>query len=200
MDKFRKIWDNRITVLLILANVILFLVTEINGNSGEADYIRRMGGMYPEDILVRKEYWRFFTSAFLHYGFEHLFSNMIVLGAAGIHLEHALGHVKYALLYLISAFSGSVLSYVMMVRSGDYAVSAGASGGIFGIIGGLLWVVIINKGNYETLHTKGLIFMIVLTLYYGITTAGVDNWGHVGGLLMGFAMSCILYRRKPQKY
>lgn len=200
MDKFRKIWDNRITLLLIFVNIIVFLITEINGSSEEADYIRRMGGMYPEDILVGKEYWRFFTSAFLHYGFGHLFSNMIVLGAAGTHLEHALGHVKYAFLYLASACIGSMLSCAMMVRSGDYGVSAGASGGIFGIIGGLLWVVIINKGNYGTLNTRGLIFMIALTLYYGITTAGVDNWGHVGGLLSGFCMSCILYRRRPQKY
>jgi rhomboid protease GluP len=80
-----------------------------------------------------------------------------------------------------------------MYLSGDYAVSAGASGAVFGIFGGLLWVVIRNKGKYADLNTKGILFMIVLCLYYGISTAGVDNWGHIGGLLTGFVASIILY-------
>ena len=68
------------------------------------------------------------------------------------------------------------------------AVSAGASGAIFGIIGGLLWIVIVNKGHYEKLTGKGLIFMIILIFYYGITEGNVDNWDHLGGLICGFVL------------
>ena len=67
------------------------------------------------------------------------------------------------------------MSYLQMLHSGDYAVAAGASGAIFGIIGALLWIVILHKGRYETLTGKGLLFMIVISLYYGISSGGVDN-------------------------
>jgi rhomboid protease GluP len=83
-----------------------------------------------------------------------------------------------------------------MIRTGDYAVAAGASGAIFGIIGGLFWIVIRHKGNYEDLTWKGMIFMIALSLYYGIASGEVDNWGHIGGLLMGFLLCMILYRKQ----
>ena len=100
--------------------------------------------------------------------------------------------------YVISGFGGSILSYLQMCYSGDYAVSAGASGAIFGIIGGLLWIVIRHKGRYETLTGKGLLFMIVISLYYGVRSGDVDNWGHLGGLLMGFLMGIILYRKRAK--
>ena len=121
---------------------------------------------------------------------------MLILICAGIILEGALGHVKYLLLYLIAGIGGSTLSYLQMLHSGDYAVAAGASGAIFGIIGALLWIVILHKGRYETLTGKGLLFMIVISLYYGISSGGVDNWGHIGGLIMGFLMGILLYRKK----
>ena len=69
---------------------------------------------------------------------------------------------------------------------------------IFGIIGALLWIVMIHKGRYESLTGKGLLFMIVISLYYGITSVDVDNWAHIGGLAMGFVLAIILYR-KPRK-
>jgi rhomboid protease GluP len=85
-----------------------------------------------------------------------------------------------------------------MYYSGDYAVSAGASGAVFAVIGGLLWIVIRHRGHYETLTTRGLLFMIALCLYYGISTAGIDNWSHLGGLASGFVLCVILYGTKPK--
>ena len=132
----------------------------------------------------------------MHFGFEHLLNNMLILLCAGPILEKALGYIKYTILYLLAGVGGSTLSYLQMLKSGDYAVSAGASGAIFGIIGALLWIVICHKGRYETLTGKGLLFMIVISLYYGVSTGGIDNWGHIGGLLMGFLMGILLYRKK----
>ena len=65
----------------------------------------------------------------------------------------------------------------MMLRTGDYAVSAGASGAIFGVIGGFLWIVILHRGRFEQITTQGIMMMIVLTIYYGFSSAGIDNWG-----------------------
>jgi rhomboid protease GluP len=58
--------------------------------------------------------------------------------------------------------------------------------------------VIRNKGDYEGLTGKGMLVMIAISLYYGIASTDVDNWGHLGGLLAGFVLAMILYR-KPRK-
>lgn len=189
-----------VTIVLIVINIIVWLVLEIMGDTENAQFMYEHGAMYPPAIYEGHEYWRFFSAAFLHFGAEHLANNMLILGCAGFYLEEALGRLRYFILYVAAAFGSSILSYLEMCSSNDFAVSAGASGAIFGVIGGLLWVVIRHKGHYESLTTRGMIFMICLSLYYGITTAGVDNWGHIGGLIMGFFFSIILYWRKAQKH
>ena len=184
------------TIAFAAINIIVFFVLEIMGNTADADYMMRIGAVFPDCIQNDGEYWRLSTATFMHFGFEHLLNNMLILLCAGPILEKALGHIKYTILYLLAGVGGSTLSYLQMLKSGDYAVSAGASGAIFGIIGALLWIVICHKGRYETLTGKGLLFMIVISLYYGVSTGGIDNWGHIGGLLMGFLMGILLYRKK----
>lgn len=187
-----------VTITLVVINCIIFLILEIMGDTLDSDFMAKMGAVWPPYIQEKGQYWRLLTATFMHFGFDHILNNMLILLCAGIILEDALGHVKYLILYLIAGIGGSTLSYLQMLHSGDYAVAAGASGAIFGIIGALLWIVIRHKGRYETLTGKGLLFMIVISLYYGIHTGGVDNWGHVGGLLMGFLMGILLYRKKPK--
>lgn len=188
-----------VTIGLILINIVIFFIMEILGDTQSAAFMLEHGGIYPPLILEEKEYWRFISAMFLHYGFDHLLNNMVMLGASGRILENALGKVKYFLLYIIAGIGGGVLSFFQMVHSGDYAVAAGASGAIFGIVGALCWIVMVHKGKYETLTGKGLIFMIILCLYYGVSAGNVDNWGHIGGLVAGFFICIIFYQRKPKK-
>ena len=187
---------NWVTIMLIVINVIVFIALEIIGDTENAEFMYLHGASFPKAIYEDGEYWRLLTAAFLHFGLDHLLNNMVILGCAGHFLEESLGHGKYLLLYLISAVGSNYISYEQMCRSNEYAVSAGASGAIFAVIGGLLWVVIRHRGRYETLTARGMVFMIVMCLYYGISTAGVDNWSHLGGLIFGFALCVILYRPK----
>lgn len=185
-----------VTIVLIVINVIVFLVLELLGQTESAVFMMEHGAMYPPYIQENGEYWRLFTAMFMHFGLVHLLHNMVMLGAAGQILERAVGKIKFIIIYLIAGIGGSILSYVQMLRNGEYAVSAGASGAVFGIVGALSWVVIVHKGRYETLTGKGMLAMIALCLYYGISTGNVDNWGHIGGLVMGFIMG-ILCMRHP---
>ena len=187
-----------ITVGLIIINVLVFLVLEIIGQTESAVFMMEHGAMYPPYIQENGEYWRLFTAMFLHFGLEHLLHNMVMLGAAGQILERAVGKIKFIVIYLIAGLGGSALSYIQMLRKGEDAVSAGASGAVFGIIGALAWVVIVHKGSYETLTGKGMLVMIALCLYYGISTGNVDNWGHIGGLVMGFLMGIVCVRRSSE--
>ena len=183
-----------VTVGFVAVNVLVYVILEILGNTENSEFMVRMGAVWAP-YVKQGEYWRLFTATFMHFGFEHIANNMLILVCAGMILEKALGHVKFTILYLIAGVGGNILSCAQMLHTKDYAVAAGAAGAIFGIVGALLWIVILHRGRYESLTGKGLLFMIVITLYYGITTGGIDNWGHIGGLLMGFVMGIILYRR-----
>ena len=83
--------------------------------------------------------------------------------------------------------------------TGTYAVSAGASGAVFGIIGALLYVAIRNRGKIGTVTGRGLVLMVVLSLYYGFTSGGVDNLAHIGGLAAGFILGVLLYWKRKRK-
>ena len=83
-----------------------------------------------------------------------------------------------------------------MLYNNDFAVSAGASGAIFGLVGALVWIVIANRGFYEGISRQQAVFMVILMIYYGVSTQGVDNWAHGGGLAGGFVISIVLYRKK----
>lgn len=188
-----------ITISLIVINVIIYLILEFMGTTESAAFMMEHGAVYPPYIMERGEYWRFFTATLMHFGFQHLLNNMVMLGAAGQILERALGKIKYLILYFIAGIGGCVFSYIQMLHSGEYAVAAGASGSIFGIIGALAWVIILHRGRYESLTGKGMIMMLILSLYYGASTGDVDNWGHIGGFIMGFLLSIIFYRRNTKE-
>lgn len=184
--------------VLVALNIIVFLVLEFLGDTEDAVFMYEHGGMFPVDVLEVGQWYRLVTCMFLHFGIRHLGNNMVVLFFLGDNLERALGHVRYVILYFVSGVCGSLLSAVIMLRTGDYAVSAGASGAIFGVIGGLIYVLVRNHGRLEDLTAKRLIFMAALSLYLGFASTGVDNYAHLGGMLSGMALAILLYRKKTR--
>lgn len=141
-----------------------------------------------------------FSSMFMHFGFEHLVNNMVMLLVIGFTLEREIGTIKFLIIYLFSGLGGNLLSAVWDMMSGSFAVSAGASGAVFGIVGALLYVAIRNRGRIGDVSGRGLAFMVILSLYYGFTSGGVDNFAHIGGLLSGFILSVLLYWKRQRKY
>lgn len=197
---WKSIQTEYVTIALVAVNVITYFALEWLGDTTNGFFMAEHGAMYPDFIRINHEWWRIITAGFLHFGAVHLVNNMVILYCMGSRLERVTGHLKYFLIYLVSLIGAGLLSYGMMLRTGDYAVSAGASGAIFGVIGGFLWIVILHRGRFEQITTRGIMMMIVLTIYYGFSSAGIDNWGHIGGLLAGFSATVILYHRNRQKY
>lgn len=190
----RKTPEAICTVILIVINAVVFLFLSVLGDTEDAVFMMNHGAMFEPLVVRGHEYYRLFTSLFLHFGMSHLLNNMVLLGALGWNLEFETGKVKFLLIYFISGVGGNLLSLVQNLSLGEQTVSAGASGAIFGLMGALLYVVIANRGRMGHLSGRGVLFMIVLSLYYGFTSEGVDNWAHIGGLACGFIMSVILYR------
>lgn len=189
-----------ITIGIVAVNVIVYLILEWLGDTEDAMFIASHGGMYPSFLLYNNQWWRILTAGFIHFGITHLANNMVVFALMGERLERAVGHVRMAVIYLLSLIGGGLLSYAVMLYTGEHAVSAGASGAVFGVIGGMLWVVIFHRGRFEGMTARRYVMMIVLSLYYGFTSISVDNWAHIGGLVTGFIVTAILYHRKSQKY
>lgn len=187
------------TVILAAANIIVFLGLSFFGMTENTGFMLEHGAMYVPYIVGRGEYYRLFTSMFLHFGYDHLFNNMIVLGTMGWVLESEIGKIKFLIIYFVSGLAGNLLSLWMQIQTGDLAVSAGASGAIFGVIGALLYVAIRNRGHIGDVSGRGLVFMIILTLYYGFTSGGVDNMAHIGGLVAGFFLGILLYWKRNRK-
>ena len=187
------------TILLIAINVIVFFALSFFGMTEDAEYMLEHGAMYVPYMLEGEGYYRLFTSMFLHFGIDHLANNMVMLGAIGWNLEYEIGKIKFLIIYLGSGLAGNILSAFGALMTGEYAVSAGASGAVFGIIGALLYVVIRNKGQIGTISGRGLVFMVILSLYYGFTSSGVDNLAHIGGLIAGFVLGVLLYWKRNRK-
>ena len=185
------------TSLLVLINVIVFLVAELTGGTQDLGHMVDFGAMYAPLVKTAKEVYRLFTCMFLHFGIEHLINNMLLLFVLGGRLERVTGKIRFLLIYLLGGLGGNVLSLFLESASDGYAVSAGASGAVFAVIGAIIYVIIRNKGRLEDLSVRQMLIMAGLSLYFGFTSSGVDNAAHVGGLLSGIALAAVLYH--PRK-
>ncbi len=186
-----------VNIALMIACAAYFIFLEATGSSEDAYFMYTRGALTSFSIRVFGEYWRLLTAVFMHFGIVHLVNNMIVLFALGGPFERALGHVKYLIFYLVCGIGSNLIS-IMCADPSSFVVSAGASGAIFGVAGGLLYVVIRNRGHLEDLSTRQIIVMIILSLYMGFVSQGVDNIAHISGLAIGFVLALILYR-KPER-
>ena len=185
------------TVALIVINVAVFFILTMFGDTEDAVFMLQHGAMYEPYIIIEgHEYYRIFTCLFLHFGITHLLNNMVLLGALGWNLELEIGKVRFVIIYFASGIIGNIVSLFYDLTLEQPAVSAGASGAIFGLMGALLYVVIANRGRLGRLSGRGMLVMVILSLYFGLTSTGVDNLAHIGGLVSGFLLAVLLYRRK----
>lgn len=181
---------------LVAVNMLVFLLFEVLGSNLDTMFMMEHGAIFTPYLLVQTEWYRLFTSMFLHFGIRHLLNNMLLLYVLGDYLEKYLGRVKFLLLYVIAGVGANIVSGIVCLWQNDVVVSAGASGAVFGILGGLLWVILRNKGRVENLTIKKMTVMAVLSLYYGFVSEGVDNVAHVTGLILGFVLAMLFYRKK----
>lgn len=187
--------------LLVAINIVVFIILEIMGNTDEAYFLYLHGGISPNTVIMDNQYYRYLTSMFVHSGVTHIFNNMLLLFFIGDNLERALGHIKYLILYFGSGLIAGIVSQVYYYMCGNiYVVCVGASGAIFGVLGALIWVLIVNKGYLEELSLGRMILYLVLSIAMGMNSVGISVSAHVGGAIGGFLLAMILYRRSGTRY
>ena len=196
MEEIKK---EPVTALFILLNILIFLAVDFTGGSENTVHMIECGAAYPPLILENGEIYRLFTCMFLHFGISHLANNMLVLFVLGQRLEPVVGKIKFILIYLLGGLGGNVISLLADVKKNEYAISAGASGAVFAVMGAMIYVVIWSHGQLQDISTRQILIMAAFSLYFGFTSTGVDNAAHVGGMIMGFLLAVLLYHPSSQK-
>ena len=177
-------------LLMIGINIVVFVIMEILGSTEDTGFMLQWGAAC-RPLILDGEWYRLFTSMFLHFGIYHLVNNMAVLLFMGDMVEKTVGHWKYLMIYLGSGLVGNLLSLYMDIESQSNIVSAGASGAIYGIIGGVFVLMIKNRKQVREVVIRRLVFVIAVTIYYGSQAAQIDNAAHVGGLIGGIVLTVL---------
>lgn len=174
---------------LIALNVALFAWTVAQAGSVMQNYaapLFREWALVP--LLVQAgEWWRVLTAGFLHIGPIHLLFNMLALWMLGRDLETVLGRGRFLALYLVSLLGGSA---AVMLFSAPTGAVAGASGAVFGLMGGL--VVVLKRMRVPATQ---VVVLIVVNIVISVTIPGISLVGHLGGLVVGALATLGLARR-----
>lgn len=173
-----------VTKILLGINVLAYLAQQNNYESvtsrfGGFDLIRYRDGTIHG--AATGEYYRLITEAFLHVNMLHIAFNMYLLYVLGRQLEAAMGRLRFAGVYLISALGGSVLSYQL----GQNGI--GASGAVFGLFAATFIVA-----KRLRVDTSQITFLILFNLVFSFAAKGIGYWAHIGGLITGAAITAIL--------
>lgn len=165
--------------ILQLASVWVFGYAVPNAGMDILEYY----GARINEFILAGQIWRLLTPVLLHGSLPHIAFNMYALLSFGASLERFFGHGRFFMLYILGAFAGNVASFLF---SPGYSV--GASTAIFGLLGAEAVFLIQNRkvfpGQFRS-AIGNIIFIAAINLFVIGSLPGIDNWGHVGGLIGG---------------
>ncbi|MCA0428771.1 MAG: rhomboid family intramembrane serine protease [Bacteroidetes bacterium] len=173
-------------------NILVFVVLSFMGVSvldPQADLLLKYGGNFRPAIL-EGEWWRLFTSTFMHAGIIHLAMNLFAFFMVGPQLELFLGKWRFLLAYVFCGIMASLSSTWFH----SMTVGVGASGAIFGLYGiflGLLSTRLIDPSMRKRM-LSGIGAFVFYNLLFGLSP-GIDNSAHTGGLISGFILGLLFF-------
>lgn len=181
-----------VTYLIIAVNIIMFLISvyfsnnimDINNN------VLEIMGAKDNTLILNGQYYRLFTSMFLHGGLIHISMNMYSLYILGKIVEKFYGRIKYIFIYFVSGICASILSFIMTPQ-----MSVGASGAIFGMLGATFVMAYKLKDQIGKDFLKNIIFVIIANIAMSMAVPNIDLYAHLGGLVSGTILSAILYKK-----
>lgn len=182
----------RVTNVLVGLIVLTYLVAEWLGGSSNGLVLIRMGALVPA-LVWDGEPWRIVTAMLLHGGFWHLFFNGFTLWQIGPLVEHLYGRGSLLLLFVLCGIGGGIAS-----ASGQspHTLVVGASGAIFGLAGCLITTAMLHPDwlppHVRRVLVQAMVPFVGYNLLFGLLMHGIDNFGHIGGLLTGGALGVIL--------
>ena len=202
------------TIVFIIANVFVFILTAQAGADQNPAVLIRFGAKVNSLIEGQHEWWRFVTPIFLHGGIAHILMNMYGLWVIGPYVERLYGSAKFVVFWVVTGVAGVVASYLsvqpgihnagpigrFLFKSQD-AVSVGASGALFGLIG-VLFVFGIKfrhelPEGFKRAFGTGMLPTILLNIFIGYMIPVIDNAAHMGGLVSGALLALVVGYKRP---
>lgn len=183
-----------VTATLIAINVIVFLIMDWSFDNSMYNRFIEYGGSSYQTVVTKYQFYRLITHMFIHGGMDHLFGNMIVLFFLGSQLEKRIGRIHYITLYMVGGIVAAIASLGYNRIYDPITMSVGASGAIFALVGTMVAIVIWDREAFKELGIGRLVFFVMLTVGNGLTTTGIDNAAHIGGLLFGLLVGYTNYR------
>ena len=186
-------------ILFAILNIMISIGVELFADLDDATYFYSIGCLEWSHVLEYGEYYRLFTSIFIHFGLSHLANNMISLLAIGSQLEPAIGHIKFVIIYILSGLCGSLTSVFYHAHMEESVVSAGASGAIYGIFGAYAIFALFDKLKGNSVPATRIALISLLMLSSGMSSSSIDNAGHLGGIISGCIIAficCICSKNK----
>src|SRR5581483_9577951 len=136
--------------------------------------------------VAQGDWWRLITSAFLHASLIHIAFNMLALLWFGDPVERYLGHWRFLLVYAVSGLAGSAGALI----ANPLAVTVGASGAIFGMLGAMLIIEYQLTGSLA----GNALTLIAVNLAFSFAVPNISYGGHIGGLIGGILSTLALAR------
>lgn len=181
------------TYIFIALQVIIYLLMEAAGGSTNTSVLIEFGAKV-NWLIMEGEWWRLFAPIIIHIGLLHLAMNTLALYYLGMTVERIYGNIRFLFIYIFAGFIGSLASLLFSPN-----ISAGASGAIFGCFGALLYFGVINPRLFFRTMGYNILFVIAINLLFGFSVTGIDNAGHIGGLIGGFIAAAITHIPKKIK-
>lgn len=186
-----KIKSNNIfvTVGIIFINLVVILAMELMGGSENIDTLIAFGALDSSRIFNNGEYYRLFTHIFLHIGWMHFFSNSLSLYIFGSRVERYYGKINFLIIYILSGIFGGIIAIVF-----NDAVSAGASGAIFGLMGAVFNYIVVRRTSMAGFDKYIIYMFAILAIGSGFLISGVNYYAHIGGFISGFLVAFVMNR------
>jgi rhomboid protease GluP len=175
-----------VTYVIMAATGLVYVLQMLSQTLYGQDYVA-IAGMKINHLIYAGQYYRLFTPMLLHGSVLHIGFNMYALFVIGTRLERVIGHQRMIFLYLVGGFAGNVMSFLFQPNP-----SLGASTAIFAILAAE--GVFIYQNRQYIANAQGMLTNIIsvaaINLLLGMS-GGIDNWGHLGGLLGGLLFTWI---------
>lgn len=180
-----------ITFVIIGLNVVIYIVLNMFLLQNGIDIISHLDNSWMA-VKINGEYYRVFTSMFLHADLDHLLNNMFILFVIGKRYEEIEGRYRFALVYFLGGILASIASLSYNMFMGNEIASLGASGAIFALIGASVATVVKCRDKLRTVSKRQMILFALFSLYAGFRSMETDNIAHLGGFIAGFLIGLVI--------
>lgn len=170
---------------LITTSIIFMYIVEIVFNALFSEQALILLGAKWNQGITNGEYWRFITPTFLHGNLIHLFLNLFALHLFANELESIYGTPRFLVIFLLTSWGAILASYTF-----SQGLAIGASGALFGIIGGLITFFFRQREKISGAHLKfkTMYTLVFINIIFGMLIPRVDNAAHIGGLITGLLL------------